>query len=75
MRSEPCAFLSRFSLFAYILKQTQTHTIIVCVCVSPLPENQKDENRKMWKLKDVKIVAAEISLIILYRYTLISLEC
>ena len=30
---------------------------------SPLPENQKDENRKMWKLKDVKIVAAEISLI------------
>ena len=28
---------------------------------SPLPENQKDENRKMWKLKDVKIVAAEIS--------------
>ena len=30
---------------------------------SPLPENRKDENRKMWKLKDVKIVAAEISLI------------
>ena len=29
---------------------------------SPLPENRKDENRKMWKLKDVKIVAAEISL-------------
>ena len=28
---------------------------------SPLPENWKDENRKMWKLKDVKIVAAEIS--------------
>ena len=30
---------------------------------SPLPENRKDENQKMWKLKDVKIVAAEISLI------------
>ena len=30
---------------------------------SPLPENRKDENRKIWKLKDVKIVAAEISLI------------
>ena len=30
---------------------------------SPLPENRKDENRKMWKLKDVKIVGAEISLI------------
>ena len=30
---------------------------------SPLPENRKDENRKMWKLKDVKTVAAEISLI------------
>ena len=31
--------------------------------VAPLPENRKDENRKMWKLKDGKIVAAEISLI------------
>ena len=30
---------------------------------SPLSENRKDENRKMWKLKDLKIVAAEISLI------------
>ena len=30
---------------------------------SPLPENKKNENRKMWTLKDVKIVAAEISLI------------
>ena len=30
---------------------------------SALPENRKDENRKMWKLKDVKIVAAEISII------------
>ena len=29
---------------------------------SSLPENRKGENRKMWKLKDVKIVA-EISLI------------
>ena len=30
---------------------------------SPLPEtDRKVENRKMWKLKDVKIVAAEISL-------------
>ena len=28
-----------------------------------LPENRKHENRKMWKLKDVKILAAEISLI------------
>ena len=30
---------------------------------SPLPDNRKDEYRKMWKLKDVKIVAAGISLI------------
>ena len=29
----------------------------------PLPENRKDENRNVWKLKDVKIAAAEISLI------------
>ena len=35
-----------------------------------LPENRKHENRKMWKLKDVKILAAEI----LYRYALNSLD-
>ena len=39
------------------------HTHIRYTFTSPLPENRKDENRKMWKLKDVKIVAAEISLI------------
>ena len=39
------------------------HIHIRYTSTSPLPENRKDENRKMWKLKDVKIVAAEISLI------------
>ena len=39
------------------------HVHIRYTSTSPLPENRKDENRKMWKLKDVKIVAAEISLL------------
>ena len=39
------------------------HIHIPYTSTSPLPENRKDENRKMWKLKDVKIVAAKISLI------------
>ena len=37
------------------------HIHIRYTFTSPLQENRKDENRKMWKLKDVKIVAAEIS--------------
>ena len=43
--------------------ETIKHIHIRCTSTSPLPENRKDENRKMWKLKDVKIAAAEISLI------------
>ena len=46
--------------------ETIKHIHIRYTSTSPLPrksENRKDENRKMWKLKDVKIVAAEISLI------------
>ena len=39
------------------------HMHIRYTFTSPLPENRKDENWKMWKLKDVKILAAEISLI------------
>ena len=42
------------------------HIHIRYTSTSPLQEksdNRKDENQKMWKLKDVKIVAAEISLI------------
>ena len=39
------------------------HIHIQYTSTSPFPENRKDENRKMWKWKDVKIVAAEISLI------------
>ena len=39
------------------------HIHIRYTFTSPLPENRKDGNRKTWKLKDVKIVAAEISLI------------
>ena len=39
------------------------HIHIRYTSTSPLPENRKTENRKMWKLKDVKIVGAEISLI------------
>ena len=35
------------------------HIHIRYTSTSPLPENRKDENRKLWKLKDVKIVAAE----------------
>ena len=38
-------------------------TLTMNTSTSPLTENRKDETRKMWKLKDVKIVAAEISLI------------
>ena len=38
---------------------THTHTIHIYL---PCIRKSKDENRKMWKLKDVKIVAAEISL-------------
>ena len=40
-----------------------THIHIRYTSTSPLPENRKDENRKMWKLIDLKTVAAEISLI------------
>ena len=36
------------------------HVHIRYTSTYPLPENRKDENRKMWKLKDVKIVAADI---------------
>ena len=39
------------------------HIHIRYTSTSPLPENRKDKNRKVWKLKDVKIVAAEVSLI------------
>ena len=39
------------------------HVHIRYTSTYPLPENRKDENRKMWKLKDLKIVPAEISLI------------
>ena len=39
------------------------HIHIRFTSTSPLPKKRKDENRKMWKLKDEKIVAAEISLI------------
>ena len=42
---------------------TIKHIHILYTSTSPLTESRKDENRKMWKLKDVKIVAAEISLI------------
>ena len=45
------------------IKHIHIHIHIRYTSASPLPENRKDENRKMWKLKDVKIVAAEISLI------------
>ena len=43
------------------LKHVHVHTRYTSTY--PLPENRKDENRKMSKLKDVKIAAAEISLI------------
>ena len=39
------------------------HIHIRYTSTSLLPENRKDENRKMWKLKDVKTAAAEILLI------------
>ena len=39
------------------------HIHIRYTSISLLAENRKDENRKMWKSKDVKIVAAGISLI------------
>ena len=42
---------------------THTHTIHIYLPFTRKSDNRKDENRKMWKLKDVKIVAAEISLI------------
>ena len=56
-------------------KQYSTYTYIRCTSTSPLPENRKDENWKMRKLKDVKIVAAEISLINSVPVRLNSLEC
>ena len=43
--------------------ETIKHIHIRYTFASPSPENRKDENRKMWKSKDVKIVAAEILLI------------
>ena len=43
--------------------KAHTHTIHIYLPFTRKSENRKDENRKMWKLKDVKIVAAEISLI------------
>ena len=52
-----------------------THIHIRYTFTSPLPENRKDGNRKTWKLKDVKIVAAEISLINSVPYALNSLGC
>ena len=45
-----------------VVNKLQSHYLRY-TSTSPLPENRKDENRKMWKLKDMKIVAAEISLI------------
>ena len=43
--------------------ETIKHIHIRYTFTSPLPEtDRKDENRKVWKIKDVKIVAAEISL-------------
>ena len=44
------------------IKHIHIHIHIQYTSTSPLPENLRDENQKMWKLKDVKIVAAEISL-------------
>ena len=38
------------------------HIHVRYTSTSPLKENRKDENRKMWKLKHVKIVAAEIEI-------------
>ena len=43
--------------------KAHTHTIHIYLPFTRKSENRKDKNQKMWKLKDVKIVAAEISLI------------
>ena len=42
--------------------ETIKHIHIWFTSTSPLPENQKDGNREMWKWKDVKIVAADWNL-------------
>ena len=43
--------------------KAHTQTIHIYLPFTRKSENRKDENQEMWKLKDVKIVAAEISLI------------
>ena len=62
---------------AYREKGSRQQSTYTYTYVTHLPSlYQKIEKMKIWKLKDVKIVAAEISLIlILYWYALNSLEC